>query len=490
MKKLICLLLLVALSLCAVACSGGGKETPKETSPLGEQDTVVTSPIDTVPKKDFDNNDFTILVRTEFAYEFDQTETSGDRLNAAVIKRNSLVQERYNLNLQIISEPGNWQNRDNFKTKVNTAVSFDPCPYDLIVGAQNQLCAYITEGAFTDLMPIETLNSFESDWWFDGFVDNVSFKDKLYFVVGDVGVTLLENCNAVAFNKDTCTSYGLEYPYDLVKEKQWTLEAMIEMTEAVGYDLGADNKADATDRFALICGGSALRGFSTSFVMPITSLNEDGVPYISLADSQYHAVDIFDTFRDELIAADDRCFISDTENIVGMFSQGKSLFMLGNLSSMSTVRQQSEADFGILPYPMYDTAQGAYYTHVYETLSVFSIPVTARSYEDSGLILEALGAASYSYVTPEYFELVLKGQNARDIESYEMVEMIRENITFNFGFVHATALATSEKGDNGPNGFFNQMAKKDFNFTYSFDQKAGGWREKLSELYDKYASME
>ena len=100
------------------------------------------------------------------------------------------------------------------------------------------------------------------------------------------------------------------------------------MTKTVGYDLGSNGVKDESDRYALVSGGSALRGFSTAFVMPITSLDESGIPYISLADPQYHAVDIFDTFRDELIAVDDRCFIDDSANIVGMFSQGRSLFML------------------------------------------------------------------------------------------------------------------------------------------------------------------
>lgn len=496
MKKLLCMLLTVLMMLSAVACGNKGDGETETTPSTEPTETQKLASIDTIPKKDFANNDYTVLVRTEFEYEFAQTETSGDRLNTAIIRRNSQVQERFNLNLQIVKEPGNWQNRDNFKTRLSNAVKLSPCPYDLVVGAQNQMCAYITEGMFVDLMPVQSLNGFENPWWFDGFVENVSLKDRLYFVVGDAGVTLLENCNVVAFNKGICDANSIEYPYDLVKEKEWTLEALIEITNKIGYDNTNQTTPgpDAGDRFSIIAGDSMLRGFTTSFNIPTTAMDENGIPYMSMDDPKFRAVDVIDAFRAGLVEPDDRFYVSKTEGeILQMFNSGRSLFMLQNLSGITTVRQTAEIDFGILPYPMYDKAQGEYYTHVYETLSVFAIPVTARSVEDSGLILEALGAASYDLVTPEYFELVLKGQNARDIESYEMVEMIRENITFNFGFVHATALATNPEGTNGPNGLFNNLVKKNDTMggvMNRYNSGKSGWSLKLGELYEKYASMQ
>jgi hypothetical protein len=99
-----------------------------------------------------------------------------------------------------------------------------------------------------------------------------------------------------------------------------------------------------------------------------------------------------------------------------------------------------ETNFGILPFPKYDEEQETYLSHSYDGHSIFAIPSSLVDTDMSGMIMEALGAESRYSVIPKYYDVVLKGRTTRDDESQEMLDIIRENLFFDFGFVHSVYL--------------------------------------------------
>ena len=54
--------------------------------------------------------------------------------------------------------------------------------------------------------------------------------------------------------------------------------------------------------------------------------------------------------------------------------------------------------------------------------------------ERTGTVLEALAYYSYEYQVPAFFDIVLENKAVRDEESYEMITLIHQTKTYDFGF--------------------------------------------------------
>ena len=333
---------------------------------------------------------------------------------------------------------------------------------------------------FADLNSIDEIN-FDNAWWFKGFVDNLTINNKLYFTVGDAGPSLLENMNVVVFNKDLCADNGIELPYDYVRNNTWTLETLDIMTDKFGYtDANENNSIDDGDIFSVVGGGAMLRGLSTSFNMGITTNDANGYPEITLYNNRN--IEIMEMFQEFLMDRNKGNF-TDGSDPHATFGTGKALMQFATLTDIMNLRQKYSINYGVVPYPKYDSDQDRYYTHIYETLTVFAVPKNAASRKESAIMLEALGAASYDLITPEYFETVLQYRNSQDTDSLEMIQMARSNISFNFGFVHSGAI-----GDIG--SIFDNMKKGDYNLASSWEKRESTWHSKLSLLIDSYLKME
>ncbi|MGM9682082.1 MAG: hypothetical protein ACI3XQ_00635 [Eubacteriales bacterium] len=478
MKKLVALILaLITAACCLFSC-----RNKNESEDTGTSDSVESRKeysIDKLSDYDFRGRDFTILTRKEFEYEL-TSDYGASVISQSVYERNQAVESKYNVKLDIVAEQGAWAYRTQYKEKISDAIyAGDTCAYDLICGAQNQINLYVTEGYFTNLNSNECID-FDNEWWFRGFVDNMLINDKLYFTVGDAGPSLLAYMNVVVFNKDLCISNGIELPYDTVRSGNWTLEQMDIMTDKFGYeDANFNDSVDNDDIFSVVGGGAMLRGLSTSFAMNITTPDELGYPAITFYNDRN--VDIIDSFQAFLLDGNKGNF-RDGSDPTQIFGSGRSLLQFATLADVMTLNQKYDVNYGIVPYPKYDSTQDDYYTHVYETLTVFAIPINAAFQNESGIILEALGAASYDYITPEYFEAVLQYRISRDVDSLEMIELVRDKISFNFGFVHSGAI-----GDIG--SILDNMKNGNYNFTSSWNNRSKTWNSKLSTLIDKYLQM-
>ena len=127
---------------------------------------------------------------------------------------------------------------------------------------------------------------------------------------------------------------------------------------------------------------------------------------------------------------------SDDNARTKCFTDGRALFYNFDASSVTELREMND-EFGILPYPKYNEAQEGYKTVVFDNHSVFCVPKTAKDPERSGVILEAMGYESMELVTPAYYEVLLHGKVARDDESRDMLDIIRDSFQFDFAIVNS-----------------------------------------------------
>jgi len=100
-----------------------------------------------------------------------------------------------------------------------------------------------------------------------------------------------------------------------------------------------------------------------------------------------------------------------------------------------TTLPQMDAEYSILPFPKWDTAQDRYYTNADDKFTAFVIPTTAyKNLDFIGTIYEALCAESYKKVYPVYYDEALKGRYSAEPETAEMIDLVMTGRNFDFSF--------------------------------------------------------
>ena len=121
------------------------------------------------------------------------------------------------------------------------------------------------------------------------------------------------------------------------------------------------------------------------------------------------------------------------------FKEDKALFFFDVLGTTDKLRDM-QSGFAVVPMPKYDEAQDGYRTETVDTTSILLVPSTIRDPELVGLALEALNYESQKLVTPAYFDVAMQSKYARDEESKEMMQIVRDSIYFDFGYIFAGAI--------------------------------------------------
>ena len=68
--------------------------------------------------------------------------------------------------------------------------------------------------------------------------------------------------------------------------------------------------------------------------------------------------------------------------------------------------------------------------------TVLAVPKTVKDTEFVGTIVEALSAESWKTLTPTRYEIALKTRYLRDNESKEIMDLIINGRTFDFGYIY------------------------------------------------------
>ena len=116
------------------------------------------------------------------------------------------------------------------------------------------------------------------------------------------------------------------------------------------------------------------------------------------------------------------------------FTAGNVLFNAMRFEMIERIRKL-EFDYGVLPYPKLDSDQKDYYSSVTDGVSLMFVPKTVPDKELVGTIPQALAEESRTSVRPEYIELVLKGNAARDAQTLAMIDLIRDTVMVDPGYI-------------------------------------------------------
>lgn len=449
MKRTIALLLACAM-LCPLfaAC---GKDSPDTTS---DSTTASTEATRDPNAPDFDadsigdiSGDFNILVSGNYARnDFAAENGEGTAVQNAVYRRNEYMREKFNVNIT---------NEDliKFNSATGSGVGFTKLYTDYISGDKTYDAAMVGtydvatlaySGYIHDLNAIENLNLSKS-YWDQKANEDLSIGGKMFYTTGDI--TIIDNMvtNAILFNKDMIKNYGLDNPYTLVEDNEWTLEKFGSLVKAVGEDKDQNGIYDSNDTYGLLTWNDAMLSILGASGEKICSINNDK---LELTFYNERVVSLYDMWED-IVFDQAHSYNYQYNNAEGkatptsswdearirMFDSEQALFYTTLLTTVDKHRN-SETDFGILPFPKYDSNQKDYGHAVSAFHCAFVCVPTLAASPRVGAILEELAYQGKKLLTPAYYDQTLIGQYTRDEESAAMLDLIFATRVYDVGIYY------------------------------------------------------
>jgi len=424
--------------------TGTVKETGKTTEPSSQTKEVTTAekPYEPEPYDGVDGLTVNILTRDHNAaysqywaiMDLTASEILDEPINDAVYERNNYLAEKYGFTVNQVGTNASYADTIDM---IRADIKSDTGAYDAVVtNAYYTAGTLAKEGAFVDLMSLETMD-LDREFWNQRFIENMTVNNKLYAVVGDLSVSYWDVAWIQLFNKNLCTEKGIYEevgdPYVFVNEGKWTLEVMSKMAALAAEDLNGDGRRDTyRDRY-----GYAFAPFNNYALFyaggnSTVAKDENDLPVYSLYTTR--AVDTVQKIKAML--SDKNTFTNNqSETNTQLFNTNRALFVNAQLIGVRVDQRPVEFDFGILPTPKIYEEQEEYTNIVSMSASVWSIPTSSQHIEETGFILNALAYKSGDTLYPAYFDTTFSIVS-RDEESEKTLANILKGAYFDLSFMY------------------------------------------------------
>ena len=477
MKKLLkitaLLLTLLMLVPMALACSKDDEQTEDSTAAL-PSDTVSTNNgeeydangylKDYIPDElDYGGVDVYILGWSdeESGLDFFDGDLTGDKLSDAVFMRNSSVEGRLNVNLVYELIPGNNKNKGDFISTITNNVASQSQPYDIIGSYSMVPVSLAVNGMLTDIANNQYLH-FDAPWWNSSLVEGCSLGNGMYFVSGDIAPSTTLQAMAMVVNMDMAEANHIEDPRELVKNGEWTLEKLFEISKSISNEGNG-----AEDTYAIVLQGSpAIDSFLVGSDISYVDRNREGKYGISDEFESEKTFDLMNLLINNMYEGN---AISEHNNGDTAFKAENALIDITTLSQVKKIKADIKCTYSLIPMPKYeynDIEQKNYKTAVGFPHTMYSVPINAIDVDLASVVLECLASESYRQLRPALYE-TLRYQNANEAIDVEMFDLIVDGITFDLGrIVHGIFdTPTDNKWAASPIALFrDRVAKNDPGF--------------------------
>lgn len=453
-KKIISMLLcLVMLSASAmlVACNGDD-ETSSDNSGAGVVggDSIEDYGV-TMPEFKWEGDDykeFNVLIysnEVQTTYfcedvEPDLYSTTDATLNEAVKKRNDEILSKYGVTIK--GHPV-----ADVAAELKLDISSGLNNYDAALPFMPAAASLAQEGYLWDLNEFDDYLHFDQPWWDQSANKSLSIGNKLYFTTGDITIMPKIVSTAITFNKEILAKTFPDYNlYEMVENKEWTFDKMIEMSRTVT----ADTDGAAGFSYKDTWGASSSYGDVSAFFIAsgknYITKDDDDLPVISFNDTA--STTLLQKILQNLQLKDEWVFhcneVNDGSDIwvvsLDVFGQNRALFRTSAFSAIKKLRAYDDAEeFGIVPFPLMTEEQDDYYTFCSARFAYCAVIPTSLEEEDaefSAYMLEVMAFGGMKHITPAYYDTTLKYRDLRDDESAEMLDLVFSNVVYDLGIIY------------------------------------------------------
>jgi len=382
-------------------------------------------------------------------------EEIGEPIHDAVYKRNREVEELYNIQIDIV--PVTYPNRDDFARIASKAIMAGDDLFDTAFLLGSAIPTIL--GKKNMAYDLTTIPSFDlsKSWWDQNSKEDLSIGNKLTMVIGDVNLYSSFAPMVIYANKQIMQEYSIDNLYQLVRDGEWTWDALHDIARATAKDIDGDGVITKDDQIGFSLEATHLYVAINSAGGLITPKNNQDIPELAPNIEKISSVidKVLPIYKDTSTSIFGNSITGYNnpyfEFLVPKFRDGGIMFLIQQLLISFELRSM-EADFAILPFPKYDKNQenyGSVITSAFATYTV--IPTTCSDTERTANILQAMGFYSQKYITPAYYDVTVTNKLMRDDDSIEMLDIILHNRVFDLAFLYDWG---------GIAGIFESMALK------------------------------
>lgn len=345
-----------------------------------------------------------------------------DAVNDAVYQRNETLKSQYNFNISVV-ESGS----SSYPTRIINNVLAGTAPADVVTAGGYDMTKMALQGILFDLKNVNGLN-LDERWWNTTLNDQLSIANTLYYMSGDI---ICEDNMAVRclfFNKNMASNHKIDPAslYDMAEKGEWTMDKMFEMASKCYSDKDEISGKSDGDMFGFTGQAVSTYTFMLAADVRTTDKNADDVPELVLGTG--NDTDVIDTIS-AYFHRDDSVYLAEDGQVHKAFKTNSALFMTEVLGTVVSMRKW-DLKFGILPMPKYSTDQDNY-NHFADgnCLNLLSIPTTTKAKLDTvAFVLEAMCIESANTLNPAFYDKVLRGRYAYDVESTGMIDIILDSM--------------------------------------------------------------
>ena len=391
----------------------------------------------------------------EFTFSEDSVLLS-EVINDAAGKKNEYIEDHYGV--KIVPVYAENVSGSSIIDLIRAEINSNSGAYDAIMPYFSTLTTFAAEGSLVDLsdtnfggtgLDLTQTLDFSKPWWDKTSITDLAIRDKVFFVAGDITLLNKVLTRAVVFNKDLIAKYDLESPYDLVDDGIWTFDKMYEMALKNVSDSDGDGLMTHTDNWGMITAYGDLVDFYFGSGYNFAKLDSNKEPILTVNGTA--EVGVINKILEKL---NDRSWHIPTEECgfetsemwdkaLAIFGEGRAMFRMGSFSAVEKLKMRHTANYGIVPLPKMSPEQDRYYSYVSAgAVSGISMLNSTPDVEFSAYMIEVNAVEGKNYLTPAYYELVLKKQAAQDPESVRMLDLVFDTIyydlggVYNFGNIH------------------------------------------------------
>ena len=164
------------------------------------------------------------------------------------------------------------------------------------------------------------------------------------------------------------------------------------------------------------------------------------------------------------------------EEAMNIFAAGEAMFVAGRLNHAEMFLRDMVDDYYVIPCPMLNKEQGAYYTGVHDSTNIYGINYSSERIPAAAATLEALSYESFYSIRPIYYDSFLKFKYTRDDEAAEMIDIMHDGVYTDFVFIWQFSDVMNRLG------FFLRENVLNRNSTSAIKKLSGSWTDGLNEI--------
>ncbi len=460
-------------------------QAPAATEIVEEETEMMVT--DDLPELDYGGDEVVIVSRYREGWtsgEIAVEQITNEPVNDAVYERNVSVEER--LKVKIVSLEENNNDPSVVLSQVSTSIKSGSDDYDIVACACYVTVNEALNGTFADLRDADYID-FDKPYWSQGYNEVVEYQGTQYTATGSIVLSTYRFAFITTFNKHMFTEAQIEFPYDMVKNGDWTLEYQTSLVPLFHFD--ADGVPDDEgDKYGFV---------STPYISVDPYWSSCDVPIIEKdADGNYQMVfdsgklyDVTEKVLSLYYGTEGGTYTYEHYGLDDEQNDIRLMFSVGD-AAMATMRimelehsdmRNMDQEFGVLPMPKYDKAQKEYKTLLHDQFTVMAVPTTVTSdrLDQMGAVLECMASEGYKTVRPAYYESALRYKYMKDPESWEMMDIIIDHTYIDAGIIYTNALSSFH------DQFRQIIISKQNTVTSSYKSKTRSAERALGKMVEK-----